>query len=142
MSKKYLAKILARDLNGLNLISLYCHKSILKVSDIKLARLYSQSDFYISVSKYEGFGMSLANSLIAKKPIITFYTKTINQTLKNKGVLYFYRFNVKYLQKLILENCFNKHNFKKLKENVKKNNRYFLTPEESAIKFIKILKNA
>ena len=35
MSKKYLAKILARDLNGLNLISLYCHKSILKVSDIK-----------------------------------------------------------------------------------------------------------
>ena len=28
------------------------------------------------------------------------------------------------------------------KENVKKNNRYFLTPEESAIKFIKILKNA
>ncbi len=35
MSKKYLAKILARDLNGLNLISLYCHKSILKISDIK-----------------------------------------------------------------------------------------------------------
>ena len=27
--------------------------------------------------KYEGFGMSLANSLIAKKPIITFYTKKI-----------------------------------------------------------------
>ena len=35
MSKKYLAKILARDLNGLNLISLYCHKSSLKISDIK-----------------------------------------------------------------------------------------------------------
>ena len=35
MSKKYLAKILARDLNGLNLISLYCHKAKLKVSDIK-----------------------------------------------------------------------------------------------------------
>ena len=38
MSKKYLAKILARDLNGLNLISLYCHKSILKVSDIKFVK--------------------------------------------------------------------------------------------------------
>ena len=38
MSKKYLAKILARDLNGLNLISLYCHKSILKVSDIKFLK--------------------------------------------------------------------------------------------------------
>ena len=35
MSKKYLAKILARDLNGLNLISLYCHKAKLKISDIK-----------------------------------------------------------------------------------------------------------
>ena len=38
MFKKYLAKILARDLNGLNLISLYCHKSILKVSDIKFLK--------------------------------------------------------------------------------------------------------
>ena len=38
MSKKYLAKILARDLNGLNLISLYCHKSILKISDIKFLK--------------------------------------------------------------------------------------------------------
>ena len=38
MSKKYLAKILARDLHGLNLISLYCHKSILKVSDIKFLK--------------------------------------------------------------------------------------------------------
>ena len=38
MSKKYLAKILARDLNGLNLISLYCHKSILKVSEIKFLK--------------------------------------------------------------------------------------------------------
>ena len=35
MSKKYLAKIIARDLNGLNLISLYCHKSKLKISEIK-----------------------------------------------------------------------------------------------------------
>ena len=38
MSKKYLAKILARDLNGLNLISLYCHKSKLNISDIKFLK--------------------------------------------------------------------------------------------------------
>ena len=38
MTKKYLAKILARDLNGLNLISLYCYKSTLKVSDIKFIK--------------------------------------------------------------------------------------------------------
>jgi len=38
MSKKYLAKILARDLNGLNLISLYCHKSRLKISGIKFLK--------------------------------------------------------------------------------------------------------
>ena len=64
--------------------------------------------------------MSLANSLIARKPIITFYTKTINHTLKNKGILYFDKFNVKHLQELILINCFNKENFEKLKKNVKK----------------------
>ncbi len=38
MSKKYLAKILARDLNGLNLISLYCYKAKLKISDIKFLK--------------------------------------------------------------------------------------------------------
>ena len=38
MSKKYLAKILARDLNGLNLISLYCYKSQLKISDIRFLK--------------------------------------------------------------------------------------------------------
>ena len=35
MSKKYLAKILARDINGLNIISLYIHKAIVKISEIK-----------------------------------------------------------------------------------------------------------
>ena len=35
MSKKYLAKILARDINGLNIISLHIHKAIVKVSEIK-----------------------------------------------------------------------------------------------------------
>ena len=49
MSKKYLAKILARDLNGLNLISLYCHKSILKVSDIKF--LKKNKIFLLSIQR-------------------------------------------------------------------------------------------
>ena len=31
-------KILARDINGLNLISLYCHKSKLKISEVKFLR--------------------------------------------------------------------------------------------------------
>ena len=50
MSKKYLAKILARDLNGLNLISLYCHKSILKVSDIKF--LKKNKIFLLSLQRH------------------------------------------------------------------------------------------
>ena len=49
MSKKYLAKILARDLNGLNLISLYCHKSILKVTDIKF--LQKNKIFLLSLQR-------------------------------------------------------------------------------------------
>ena len=56
MSKKYLAKILARDLNGLNLISLYCHKSILKISDIKF--LKKNKIFLLSLQR---------NSIKAKK---------------------------------------------------------------------------
>ena len=35
MSKKYLAKILARDINGLNIISLHIRKAIVKISEIK-----------------------------------------------------------------------------------------------------------
>ena len=35
MSKRYLAKILARDINGLNIISLHIHKAIVKISEIK-----------------------------------------------------------------------------------------------------------
>ena len=35
MTKKYLAKILARDINGLNIISLHIHKAIVKISEIK-----------------------------------------------------------------------------------------------------------
>ena len=35
MSKKYLAKILARDINGLNIISLHIHKAMVKISEIK-----------------------------------------------------------------------------------------------------------
>ena len=49
MSKKYLAKILARDLNGLNLISLYCHKAKLKISDIKF--LKKNKIFLLSIER-------------------------------------------------------------------------------------------
>ena len=35
MSKKYLAKILARDIYGLNVISFHIHKAIVKISEIK-----------------------------------------------------------------------------------------------------------
>ena len=60
MSKKYLAKILARDLNGLNLISLYCHKSILKVSDIKF--LKKNKIFLLSLQR---------NSIKAKNKVLS-----------------------------------------------------------------------
>ena len=49
MSKKYLAKILARDINGLNLISLYCHKSKLKISEIKF--LKKNKIFLLSIER-------------------------------------------------------------------------------------------
>ena len=62
-----------------------------KVSQIKLEKLYSQCDFYISTSKYEGFGMSLANASISKLPIISYETSTI-KTIGKSGVLYFNNF--------------------------------------------------
>ena len=109
------------------------------ISDKKLAKLYSKTDCYISVSKYEGFGMSLANALIIKKPIITFFTHTILNTLGRKGVIYFKRFEVNDLRNIIIKNILNKNNFKKLKINIHKNKRYLLTPLESAEKFLKLI---
>ena len=71
MSKKYLAKILARDLNGLNLISLYCHKSILKVSDIKF--LKKNKIFLLSLQrnsiKAKNKNMSDANEWIPTEAV-------------------------------------------------------------------------
>ena len=49
MSKKYLAKILARDINGLNIISLHIHKAIIKISEIKY--LKENKIFIISMKR-------------------------------------------------------------------------------------------
>ena len=53
-----------------------------KVSQSKLEKLYSYADFYISTSKYEGFGMSLANAYISKLPIISYQTSTIKKNYR------------------------------------------------------------
>ena len=110
-----------------------------KVSQSKLEKLYSNADFYISTSKYEGFGMSLANALIIKKPIITFFTNTILNTLGKKGVIYFKKFEVNDLRNIIIKNILNKKNFKKLNIDIHKNKRYLLTPLESAKKFVNLI---
>ena len=49
MSKKYLAKILARDINGLNIISLHIHKAMVKISEIKY--LKENKMFIISMKR-------------------------------------------------------------------------------------------
>ena len=49
MSKKYSAKILARDINGLNIISLHIHKAIVKISEIKY--LKENKMFIISMKR-------------------------------------------------------------------------------------------
>ena len=108
------------------------------VSTDLLSKLYSKCDFYVSVSKYEGFGMSLANALQLKKMIITFKTKTIMDTLKKDGIIYLNNFKEKSLSKLIQKNLINLKNSKKLA----KNNRKFITPIQSGDLFIKTIRNA
>ncbi len=108
------------------------------VSARLLSQLYSQCDFYISVSKYEGFGMSLANALQQKKKIITFKTLTLMNTLKKDGVIYLTDFREKSLSKLILRNFKNN----KIQKEIRKNTRKFLTPIQSANLFIKEIKDA
>ena len=111
-----------------------------KVSQIKLEKLYSQCDFYISTSKYEGFGMSLANAAISKLPIISYETSTIKKTIGKSGVLYFDNYKKNTLKKLILNNCFNKTIYKKLKNSTAK--KKYLTNIQSAKLFIEAIKNA
>ena len=111
-----------------------------KVSQNKLEKLYSKSDFYISTSNYEGFGMSLANASMSKLPIISYKTSTIKKTIGIKGVLFFTNFKLGTLKRLIIDNCFDKNNYQKLKSNIS-NNRYIST-KQSASQFMKVLNNA
>ena len=108
------------------------------ISTRLLSQLYSQCDFYISVSKYEGFGMSLANALQQNKKIITFKTLTLMNTLQKDGIIYLNNFKEKSLSKLILRNF----NNVKIQNKIRKNQRKFLTPIQSADLFIKEIKNA
>ena len=108
------------------------------ISTKHLSQLYSQCDFYISVSRYEGFGMSLANALQQEKMIITFKTLTLMNTLKKDGIIYLNDFKEKSLSKLILRNF----NNVKIQNKIRKNQRKFLTPIQSADLFIKGIKNA
>ena len=111
-----------------------------KVSQNKLEKLYSQSDFYISTSIYEGFGMSLANASMSNLPIISYKTDTIKKTVGNKGVLFFNNFKPGTLKNLIVLNCFDSVKYKKLKLNTSSNQ--FLSTHQSAFQFIKALSNA
>ena len=112
------------------------------VSKTKLSNLYSQCDLYVSVSKYEGFGMSLANAIIFKKPIITYKTTTLRNTLGSKGVVYFNNFKKNTLAKIINKILLNTKAFKELESQIIKNNKVFLTPLKSAKLFIKEVRNA
>ena len=111
-----------------------------QISQFKLDKLYSQCDFYISTSKYEGFGMALANASISKLPIISFKTPTIMKTIGNKGVIYFDNYKKGTLERLIKNNCFSDKKYQFLKSKLISKN--FLTTNQSAKLFIKVIKNA
>ena len=111
-----------------------------KVSQSKLEKLYSKSDFYISTSKYEGFGMALANASIMNLPIITYKTLTIKKTICNSGVLYFDNYKKDTLSNLIKKNCFNDQIYKSLKTKIHK--KKYLNNIQSAKLFIKEIFNA
>ena len=111
-----------------------------KISQVKLEKLYSNCDFYISTSEYEGFGMSLANAALSKLPIISYKTSTIEKTIGKAGVLYFDSHNKDALKKLINDNCFDSKKYKILKKNIK--NKKYLTNNQSAKHFIKAIYNA
>ena len=111
-----------------------------KISQVKLEKLYSNCDFYISTSEYEGFGMSLANASLSKLPIISYKTSTIEKTIGKAGVLYFDSHNKDTLKKLINDNCFDSKKYKILKKNIK--NKKYLTNNQSAKHFIKAIYNA
>lgn len=112
------------------------------ISNIKLSKLYSNTDFFLSTSKYEGFGMSLANALMLKIPIITYKTPTIVKTIGTKGILYFENFKIGNISTIINKNYYKSKNMKKIKSQLNQNTRKFLTPDHSAKMFIEKIKNA
>ena len=86
--------------------------------------------------------MSLANAIIFKKPIITYKTTTLRNTLGSKGVVFFNDFKENTLAKIINKILLNTKAFKELESQITKNNRIFLTPLKSAKLFIKEVRNA
>lgn len=53
------------------------------LDDEEIAKTYASSDLYVSCSKYEGFGLSFAESMSSGTPIVTFNTKSISDYLEN-----------------------------------------------------------
>jgi hypothetical protein len=84
--------------------------------------------------------MALANASISKLPIIAFKTSTIMKTIGNNGVIYFDNYKKGTLERLIKNNCFSDKKYQFLKSKLISKN--FLTTNQSAKLFIKVIKNA
>jgi glycosyltransferase involved in cell wall biosynthesis len=60
-----------------------------KVSESELAEYFSRSDLYVSMSRHEGFGMPLIESMALRLPVVAFEAPESNvaNTLGNAGIL-------------------------------------------------------
>ena len=80
MNKNYLAKIIAKDNNGLNLISACCSESKVKIKDIKFLKKNKIFLFFLErFKKEEGKNSDKINSICKFEFIEDVKSKNINQ---------------------------------------------------------------
>ena len=80
MNKNYLAKIIAKDNNGLNLISACCSESKVKIKDIKFLKKNKIFLFFLErFKKEEGKNSEKINSICKFEFIEEVKSKNINQ---------------------------------------------------------------
>ena len=87
MNKNYLAKIIAKDNNGLNLISACCSESKVKIKDIKFLKKSKIFLFFLErFKKEEGKNDEKINSICKFEFIEEVKSKNINQST-NEAVI-------------------------------------------------------
>ena len=117
-TKKELVK-LKNKINTLNLNNFFIFTGYLQIDSIKIL---SKLDLFLSLTKtFEGFGLSLAQSLYAGTPVLSTNVGAVTEFLNNKNSVIIKPNNINEISKYLVDFIENREDWKKMAEIGKKN---------------------